>query len=158
MKTRFLAGFALTFLAACLPPVPEPTPTIERAPSLAPSPTVLPIIIPESDNNFIGRSDPTAAALAAEGQPDQEAEIIPFPTEVTIPMTIIADDGVILRADFYGAQQHPAPGVMLLPGESGITDDLMLAAQNLQIAGYHTMLLHLRGYGASGGKIDLSWT
>lgn len=121
-------------LAAC-EVVPQPTPVAETLlPTLAPSPTVLPLVPAENPNSFVGRSDPTAAALAAEGEPDQDIAPVAQATEAVIPLMVVVSDGTVLRADFYGAPQRPAAAVLVL----GQFEPL---ASTLQAAGYHVMRL-----------------
>jgi pimeloyl-ACP methyl ester carboxylesterase len=123
---------------------------------LAPSPTVLPIISPQPSDVFVGRSDPTAAALAAEGHPSLDPSEVLNPTQASIPITVIAADGTILYADYYGAPIRPAPAILVLPGEESDLSPLQTLANNLQAGGYHVMLLYQRGHSPSGGRVDWS--
>ncbi len=152
------AGFGLlaAVLVACGPNTAEPTVPPADAPIRAASPTVLPFLPTDPADNFVGRSDPTAAALAAEGQPSVEPTDLfqPFPTEDSIPLTIRTADGVRLTAEFYSAPQRPAPAVVLMPGENGADADARALANGLVVRGFHVMLVHPRGMSPSGGQID----
>jgi hypothetical protein len=143
-------------LFACDPLLGEPTPQISVAPSLAPSPTVLPIISPQPSDVFVGRSDPTAAALAAEGHPSLDPSEIINPTEASIPITVIAADGTALHAEYYGAPFRPASAILILHGEESDLSPLQILGSSLQTAGYSVMLLYQRGYSPSGGQVDWS--
>jgi|GEM_PF-4523991 len=131
-------------------------PTFERAPSLAPSATVLPIISPEPSDSFTGRSDPTSAALAAEGEPDQAVTVAAQATDTFIPLTIFATDGTRLYADYFGAPSPPAITILFIHSDTGLTPEHDQFVRRLQQGGYNVMQLHLRGYGQSSGLIDWS--
>jgi hypothetical protein len=143
----------LFIIAACAP-VTEPTPTFERAPSLAPSPTVLPIIPEDNPDTFIGRSNPTSAALAAEGHPSQDPSLAPQATEQSIPFTVIASDGTMLASRYFGAGSDSA--VVLLHDNDGDLVSMNLLGAALQQAGFKVMALTLRGYRPSSGQVDWS--
>lgn len=154
-------GLALA-LAACGEEAPDPTPTHAGptpAPSLAPSPTVDPVL-PSGDGEggaVIGASNPTQAGLAAEGQPDQDLPTnTPPPTQALLPMTISASDGLIIQATYYSAPIRPAPGVLLVPMEGTGREVYAALAERLQAAGYAVLAVDLRGYGDTGGDPD--WT
>jgi pimeloyl-ACP methyl ester carboxylesterase len=143
------------FLLACEPADPGP-PTITRQPSLAPSATVLPFASPQPSEQAIGRSNPTEAALAAEGEPSQEAALSNLPTQASIPLVVVAQDGTLLGAAYYGAVVQTAPTLILVHGESGDQSRLIPLASTLQNSAYNVLLLFLRGYGDSGGSRDWS--
>jgi len=143
----------IAIIVACAPVV-EPTPAFERAPSLAPSATVLPIIPEENPESFVGRSNPTSAALAAEGHPSQDPSLAPQATEQSIPFTVIADDGTVLSSRYFGAGSEFA--MVLLHDENGDLVSMNLLGAALQGAGFKVMTLNLRGYGASSGQVDWS--
>jgi len=134
MKLAVCVFFALC-VAAC-ETLPTPTPNATPLPSLAPSATVLPIIPDEDASAFLGRSDPTAAALAAEGEPSQEAPPPLLPTESVIPLMVMLPNGETRQADFYGAPQRPAPAVLL------VGNGLESLGIPLQAAGFHAVFLH----------------
>lgn len=149
-------------LAACADAGPASTPTPDvpsPAPSLAPSPTINPVL-PSGDGEsgaVIGASNPTQAALAAEGQPDRDIPTItPQPTQAQIPMALSADDGLIIQASYYSAPTRPAPGVLLVPMEGTGRAVYAALAARLQQAGYAALAVDLRGYGDTGGAPD--WT
>lgn len=156
MRIILLALMLMGVLVACEIAVDDPTPTIERAPSLAPSATVLPIISPEASNVFTGRSDPTSAGLAAEGEPSQPATVFALPTDASVPITVLTADGVVLRAIWFGTAQQPAPAILVLHGEDDRREVLTDFASRLQQAGASALLVAMRGYGTSGGAVDWS--
>lgn len=149
-------GFLIAVLAGCGGLLEAPTEMPPRTPLIESSPTVLPVISPESSSAFVGRSDPTAAALAAEGQPSEESPTQPIPTDASIPINVLAVDGTVLRTSYYGAPVQPAPVIVLVHGEDGDVQELTLFAQALQSVGYNVMLLYLRGYAPSPGSVDWS--
>ncbi len=154
---RWAVGLlGMVLLLGCIPALPEPTATPSLDPTLAPSPTVLPMMPTEPPDAFIGRSNPTAAALAAEGQPSVEPPDLfaPLPTEQRIPLTVFTGDGVRLHAEFYGAPQRPAPALLLVPGEMGIDEAARDLSAGLSERGLHVMLLQPRGLPPSGGAVD----
>lgn len=126
-------------------------PTITRQASLAPSATILPFASPQPSEAAIGRSNPTDAALAAEGEPSQESDLAILPTQASIPLIVSAPDGALLGAAYYGAVVQSAPTLLLLHGESGDLNRLIALATTLQASGYNIMLLSWRGYGDSDG-------
>jgi len=159
---RLVALVALIgVLAACDPaPAQEPTATFEwptLPPTVPPSPTVAPVL-PEGDGEggmVIGASNPTQAALAAEGQPSQEPETAtPAPTESMLPMTISAPDGTPLLARYYAPSRRPAPAVLLIHQAGGSQQDWDPLVEPLRAAGYAVMTFDLRGHGGSGGQAD----
>ena len=145
-------------LAACEGnATPEPTATYAwpTPPVTVPSsPTVAPLL-PEGDGEAgrsIGASNPTHAALAAEGQPSVEPDTpTPAPTEATLPMTISASDGTVLQARYYTALSGPAPAVLLIHQAGGSQQDWEPLVPALHGAGYAVLTLDLRGHGSSGG-------
>lgn len=156
MKTwgMVLLVFILMTLACGFFTPPTPTPILP--PTLPASPTVLPMISPQPSDVSLGRSNPTSAALAAEGDPAELSPITPPPTEASIPITVISSGGIRLQADLYGATIAPAPALLLVHGEDGSTEGLRLLSRSLQAGGYHVMVIALRGYGGSSGQADWS--
>lgn len=149
-----IAGIIVLLLAGCeLLAAEEPTPTIDRLPPLVPSATVLPRIPTENPDSFVGRSDPTRAALAAEGEPSAQPELSQLPTEASFPITVRAGD-VNLRTLYFPAANTPASAVIWVHDQNGDTSpfDARLAS----LPNYHHMILNLRGYGNSGGIQDWS--
>lgn len=136
--------------------VPTATPPLDLSPTLQASPTFLPIVPENSAEDFIGRSNPTAAALAAEAQPSDEPTLSALPTDAVIPYTLIMADGTLLQSQLYGAPLLPAVGVLLVHGEDGKHANLEALAGMLQAQGYHALVLSLRGHGRSGGLQDWS--
>jgi alpha-beta hydrolase superfamily lysophospholipase len=151
-------------LAACQTgTAPAPAETAEPAsPPLAASPTTdprPPVIegpaIHEPEFGEAGVSNPTQAALAAEGQPAQDPPTItPRPTQAELPMVISASDGLVLRATYFSAPARPAPAVLMLHqrGRDRTTWDAL--ALRLQAAGYAVLTVDQRGYGETGGAED----
>lgn len=151
-------SIGVIFWAGCeswLPAEPTPTGSIDDSPTLAPSPTFLPVIPAQSSDDFVGRSNPTMAGLAAEGQPTEEVTPPILPTEATIPITVITPDNLHLEAHYYGAPRQPAPVIVLVHGSDGKIGELGILGQHFQQAGYNVMLISLRGYGRSDG--DQEW-
>jgi hypothetical protein len=127
-------------LGACLE-VPTPTPTVERAPSLQPSPTFLPFIPTELPDFSIGFSDPTSAALVAEGEPSQEPDLVTgIASREAFPLQFFADDGTVLQVQFFGAANRPAPGILLLHDYRQSGDTWFVAAAELQNVGYNVFV------------------
>jgi pimeloyl-ACP methyl ester carboxylesterase len=113
-------------------------------------------LIPENTEVARGRSDPTAAALAAEGQPDIDPTAQFLPTEVSIPLTVISPEGITLGARYFAAIRQPAPLLLMIHDENYQTAQLDALTLFLPGAGYHVLRLELRGYGQSGGSRDWS--
>ena len=141
---------------------PEPTATPVTPTALPASPTVNPVA-PLSEGPDVrdpaageaGASNPTQAALAAEGQPDQDLPTsTPQATVAQLPIMVSVDDGLVLRGTFYGAAIRPAPGLLLLhdAGEERTVWDAL--ATQLQAGGYSVMVVDLRGHGETGGRVD----
>ncbi|MBN1966114.1 MAG: alpha/beta fold hydrolase [Anaerolineae bacterium] len=162
--SRFRALLALVgavlLIGGCAGPTATPTTTpgwLGSGPILAASATVNPVL-PSGDGSgglSVGASNPTQAALAAEGQPSAEpATITPEPTAAWLPMAIGLSDGLVLRGTFYGAPVRPAPGVLMLPMEGGDRTAWDALAERLQALGYHVLTVDLRGYGDTGGRVD----
>lgn len=159
---RLCTALFLLITAACTDQTVTPTPTVNwptAKASLAPSPTIN-VVMPTGDGQgatVIGSSNPTQAALAAEGQPEQDLPTItPLPTEPHLPMSISTSDGLVLQATYYGAPTRPAPGVLMLHmiGRDRSTwNDL---AQRMQALGFAVLTVDLRGYGETGGDEDWS--
>lgn len=145
MRHRYLLLVALILTACTERQIPTPTPQINREPSLQPSATVLPFISTDSPDISIGRSEPTSAALAAEGQPSQEAPIPPEPTQGVIPLQFILDDGGVSQVLFYGAPTKPAPYLILLHDEGQTSTDWEILPTLLQNAGYNVFIPSLPG-------------
>ncbi len=111
---------SLFVLAACDSPLPMPTPTRAlSAPTLAPSPEVLPILpaFDPAQRGGLGQSDPTAAALPAG------AELPPLPVGTralgaafqAVQVTIASG---ILEGDLYTPSSDlRVPGVLLLAAD-----------------------------------------
>ncbi|MBN2303497.1 MAG: alpha/beta fold hydrolase [Anaerolineae bacterium] len=141
---------------------PAPTATFVWPTALPASPTVNPVA-PAVENHDIrdpglgeaGVSDPTKAALAAEGEPDQPLPTVtPLPTDATLPLVISAGDGLVLQATLYGAAVRPAPGVLLLHMESRDRTSWDDLPERLQARGYAVLVIDQRGHGSTGGAVD----
>lgn len=142
--------------AACTPTPGQPL-DVNREDMLAPSPTVLPFMPTEDANEFLGRSEPTSAALAAEGQPSEEAnETEAYPTAQYVPLQIFAPDGTLLPVLFYGAAQRPAPLIMLLHDSNQDGDVWISTAPQFQQAGYNVLVTDLRGRRQDPATVDWS--
>jgi len=153
-------------IAACDGNAAAPTMTSNwptSAPSLAASVTVNPLPpIAEGEDihgseSQSGVTNPTMAALPAEGQLDEDlATFTPRPTEASLPMQITTSDGLVLRGTLYSAPVRPAPGILMLHMENRDRSSWDLLAQRLQALGYEVLTVDLRGHGDTGGKTD--WT
>jgi pimeloyl-ACP methyl ester carboxylesterase len=159
-----LLGAALFFvLTACTDTTSPPASTSNSWPTSLPtipaSPTVNPVAPIEEGPDIrdpavgaVGASNPTQAALAAEGQPDQDMPTItPQPTAAQLPMPIGAADGLVLHATLYGSPVRPAPGVLILARDRSHWGELAL---RLQARGFAVLVVDMRGYGATGGAVD----
>ncbi len=167
MRRRLLIALLAALLPACQSarPVPTTTPALPTLPPpMAASPTVNPIpavregdTIDDIEGGFLGSSNPTQAALAAEGQGLEDAPTLtPQPTQPFLPMSITASDGLVLQATLYSAPQRPAPAALLLHDRGQDRRAWEPLAQRLQAAGFAVLAVDLRGYGATGGEAD--WT
>lgn len=153
-KITFLVLVGLLLLSACQDEV-EPTTEFERKASLAPSATFYPDIPDQPDDEFIGRSNPTQAALAAEGQPVREADVtIETPEQSSVPMQVFTTDNILLQFDYYGQPSHGGGLIFLLhdADETGASWDSF--ARTLQGMGYQVIVPDIRGYGLTGGAVD----
>lgn len=150
-----LWGAVFALLTACQPAESTPTEAFTRQPSLQPSATVLPLASGAPSDEFLGRSNPTQAGLAAEGElPDGTVSPPVLATEPSVPLQIFAGDGVLLQVAFYGQAVDDAPLVILLhdENESGASWDAF--ARQLREQGYAVLVPDLRGHGRSGGQAD----
>lgn len=146
------------FLAACGVEESTPTPLSRRTDDLAPSPTFLPLIPTDAEGSFVGRSNPTAAALAAEEEPSPNfvpGESTPLPTLAALPLQLFASDGVLLETTFYGTPLTSAPVILLLHDTNQDGGAWALVARSLQDQGYNVAVPDLRGHGNSGGQVDI---
>ncbi|NDJ87493.1 MAG: hypothetical protein GYB66_16585 [Chloroflexi bacterium] len=124
----------------------------DRAPSLSPTETFYPVVPTEVRAESIGRSEPTSAALAAEGEPSLEPADIPeIPTLESLPLQFFSQSGQIIEVMFYGASARPAPGIALLQvaGEDHAWHDV---ARQLQATGYEVFVTDLRGHVGQGAS------
>lgn len=146
-------------LVACEPNLTEPTTdanTFRQTDDLPPSATFLPFIPTDSESSFIGRSDPTNAALAAEGQPSVEFEENPIavPTAVSLPIQSFSTDGHLLQMEYYTTPLDIAPLIILLHDANQTHAALDALAITLQNNGYNVLVPDQRGHGNSGGEVD----
>jgi pimeloyl-ACP methyl ester carboxylesterase len=159
---RCIAAFGVIALAllvtGCEPEQVEPTPTRDLptpAWTLLPSPTVDPLL-PAGDGSegvVVGASNPTQAALAAEGEPDQPVPTrTPLPTQAFLPVTLGGPDGLLLQGTYYSAPVEPAPAALLLHMRGSDRSAWEPLAARLQAVGYAVLAMDLRGYGATGGQ------
>lgn len=161
LRRAVMLALLAGLLAACdIDPAPEPTETYAwpTLPATVPSsPTVAPLL-PEGDGEggrAIGASNPTFAALAAEGQPSQEPPTATaVPTESVLPMALSAADGTALQARYYAASVRPAPAALLIHQAGGSQQDWEPLVEPLRAAGYAVLTFDLRGHGSSGGQAD----
>ena len=144
----------LVLLAACAPPEEEADEGLDLAPSLRPSDTVLPFVVGEPTDSFLGRNNPTQAALAAEGELSENPTIQALPTSPSVPVQIFANDSQLLMLDYYGGLTNTSPVIFLYhdDDETGASWDAF--ASQLQTRGYHVIVPDIRGYGSTGGEVD----
>lgn len=154
---RCWVWLAAIFLAGCAAlDVPTPTPTREVAPSLAPSPTVLPFISPEAPSDFTGRSEPTSAALAAEGHPTTDPTPVPIATQSSVRLTVFADDNRLLYIDLYGTAGPVTDAVILVHGLEGVDERILTTAEAFQSRRLPVIVFYARGYAPSEGQSDFA--
>jgi hypothetical protein len=139
LKGGFWFFSVCVLIAACDTP-PEVAPTFTRQPSLAPSLTSLPILPEEEAGAQLGHSEPTSAAIAAEGQQPEDVPTPFLATQATIPLVVMAEDSTMLDAVYYGSAVRPAPALLVLPGGG----EASALAGRLQSAGYHVLMLQER--------------
>lgn len=143
----------ITALSACEAPA-TPTPT---EPIMQPSKTIDPILPTERQDVSVGRSDPTSAALAGEGEPSQPAQTpTPLPTLDVLPLQAVAEDGTVLQFVFYAGRSLQAPIILLLHDTAEDGRTWASFAMSLHTLGYNVFVPDQRGYGNSGGAVD--WT
>jgi pimeloyl-ACP methyl ester carboxylesterase len=150
--------WVILLLVACEIPVDDAT-DVPREPSLVPSQTVAPFVVGESTDAFIGRSDPTRAGLAAEGQValEDEVTIAPLPTDSSVPLDMFAADGVLLNLNYYGSGADSAgtPLIILLHDENENAQVWDAYARQLHDLGYRVLVPDLRGRGESEGQFEI---
>ncbi|MBI5957170.1 MAG: alpha/beta fold hydrolase [Chloroflexi bacterium] len=164
MKRGILILLLILFAAACGEEEPEAEPTLSGPTALPASPTIDPVSLAQEGSSIrdpgvgeMGVSNPTQAALAAEGEPENPiGTVTPQPTEAELPVLISASDGLVLRGTFYAAAVRPAPGVLLLHQRGSDRSSWDVLAQRLQALNYAVLAIDLRGYGETGGAED--WT
>ncbi|GIK63062.1 MAG: hypothetical protein BroJett018_08560 [Chloroflexota bacterium] len=138
-------------ISACETPA-TPTPT---EPVMQPSKTIDPILPTERQDVSVGRSDPTSAALAGEGEPSQPAQTpTPLPTLDVLPLQAVADDGTVLQFVFYAGRSSQSPIILLLHDDEKDGEEWADFAIPLQALGYNVFVPDQRGYGNSGGSVD----
>ncbi len=135
------AVIALTSLAACADEVPTVTPTAELSgPTLEASPTFFPDLSYDSTSQaeFIGQSDPTAAALA----PDSALPPLSLSDNSVVnnvqSVEITADDGTQLVGELYISPGERMPGLVLIAPEGASWGDL---PTRLNAAGFTVLLM-----------------
>ncbi len=138
-------------VSACEAPA-TPTPT---EPIMQPSLTIDPILPTERQDVSVGRSDPTSAALASEGEPSLPAETpTPLPTLDVLPLQAVAEDGTVLQFVFYAGRSLQAPTILLLHDTEKEGEEWVSFALPLHALGYNVFVPDQRGYGDSGGSVD----
>lgn len=141
-------------LAACVPPDEGTEDDLERAPSLQPSSTVLPFVVGEPTDVFLGRNNPTQAALAAEGELSEDPTIQALPTSQSVPVQVFASDNLLLMFDYYGGLSTDSPVIFLFHDDGEVRSSWDAFASQLQSRGYHVIVPDIRGYGSTGGTVD----
>lgn len=143
----------LVLLVACESP-DDTTEDVDREPSLAPSETILPVINTEPANEFLGRNNPTQAALAAEGEGTRDPAATVLATDSRVPLQVFTSDGLLMEYDYYGGQANDAPIIILLHDRDETRQTWTAFASQLQSRGYHVLVPDIRGYGTTGGSVD----
>ncbi len=138
---QILAILCLILVAACDNLVPTPTPTYPlSAPTLEPSPTILPLMPTAAP--YQGLSNPTAAALPGNSGMPPLAAGTTVPGQNFQPIQVTAPDGTQLSGDLYtSATQDISPGLLLLAPSSDVWLDL---PKQLQQKGYTVLVMPLR--------------
>lgn len=157
MKLKLWSAFAallviMLILTACDPPGPPPRPTRTLLPSLAPSPTVDPVLPTVDPNLGAGINDPLAAAAPNEGDVEH---VVSLPPDEPF-QAVSSSDGLRLRGTLFRAAQEPAPALLLLHALDGRKEDWMPLVTPLQQGGYTVLAVDLRGQGVTGGTSN--WT
>lgn len=145
MRKRILLLCLFCLLAACDSEPPPPTATHAfTAPTLEPSPVVLPLMQEQEPTQLLysGQNDPTAAALPRDSElPPMDAGTR-APGETRQPIQVTAPDGVQLTGDLYASPLGPtSPGILLLAPDTASWLDLPLRLQN---QGYSVLAMPLR--------------
>ncbi len=165
MKWASFAVLLVLLAAGCTEAPPQPTATYTwptLSPTVAASATVNPVApIEEGPQIHVqppdapGVSNPTQAALAAEGQPSQDLPTsTPQPTQAQLPMLISANDGLVLRGTLFGPDVRPAPGILLVHDRGEDRTAWNEMAGRLQAAGYAVLTVDVRGHGETGGGVN----
>lgn len=137
-------------LAACEAGTPTPPPTSTLPRTVAPSPTVNPVLPTLDPQAAIGVNDATAAAVPNQGNTEG---FVPLPPEEPFEVTA-SSDGLELRGTLYRAAEEPTPAVLLLHMLGGERRDWLPLVTPLQQTGYTVLAVDLRGHGATGGGQD----
>jgi pimeloyl-ACP methyl ester carboxylesterase len=164
-KRQLFWGIILTLvgasggLTACDTEIDTATSTprdLRQTGDLAASATFLPLIPTEPEDSYIGRSDPTQAALAAEGQPSPQFEPTDavVPTAISLPLQAFTSDGVLLHIEYYASAFLAAPTIILLHDANQDHGVWNTFAPTLRANGYNVIAPDQRGYGVSGGEVD----
>ncbi len=142
---RLLFLVALCAIAACDNVPPSPTPArLLSGPTLAPSPTILPLMQAQEPTQLLyqGQNDPTAASLPRDSELPPLANGTMVPGQTHQAITVTAPDGTQLIGDLYvSPTQTVSPAVLMLAPDSSAWLDLPL---QLQDKGYTVLAMPLR--------------
>ena len=124
---------------------------------IPPSATVAPVAPTANnlDSSNVGVSGFTPGAPPVVGGSGGETITpSPAPTEASIAMTFITNDGLSVAGTYYAAPTRPAPAALLLHMNGSNKNSWKAFAAQLQAAGYSVLAIDLRGHGETGGKVD----
>lgn len=136
--------FMMMGLAGCIGEAGTPTPTRELSgPTLIPSATFAPPPISNEVENgeYIGMSDPTAAALAPFSELPPLAVPGNDPLSAKQSVVVTADDGTQLAGDLYISGSERLPGVLMLARGRGDWGDF---PAQVHAAGFTVLVMDVR--------------
>src|SRR5450432_375107 len=129
-RSVLLCVLAISF-GACDNVAPPLTPTFPlSAPTLEPSPTILPFVSAATQPLYVGQSNPTAAALPGNAELPPLAAGTLAPGQTPQPIQVTAPDRTLLSGDLYiSPTQSLSPGILMLAPDNKAWLDLPLQLQ-----------------------------